>query len=412
MSQEEAEPVARETARSSSVIQMAMSSVTLTRDRPPAPAKPAKISAEAPADIQPAKSVPVQTEAWRHEKKAPVLPEDKEARYAALRVMNLKKQVPALQELVGASQKLDTLINYKTGWKQSQAFFDLLKKSMEQINQYTRTQGGKDLDDFYWSTSYGMIYGYAIKTAPSYAEAEKILRQGWELLEGVESDQPRAIPRAMLSMGVNLAQDWVRENPLECALLLDELEGMAQEMGDDKVGDIWRLNAPYLQVRFMKYADNVPEEKRLAFIRRHKQRLGRYLMDDSIRMRNRSAILRGWMVFLDKYGSLTDALPVIREWQERYGDQAAEMNYYFVRLWVELYGEGDWDKAAKTVRLATRAAQQGRKLFDEKNYVKLTKLYYDLLWWPGYELKRQRALKLNKAGKEELKLALYNGKTK
>lgn len=320
----------------------------------------------------------------------------------------------SLLDVVGESQKLNALINYKSGSKQSQEFFSQLRKSMTQINEYTQTHTGKDLDDFYWSTSYWLVYGYAIKTAPNYAEAEDILRRGWALLEGVESDKPRAIPRTVLSMGVNMVQDWVKQNPLGCAIMLDDLEGMAQEMGDDKIGDIWRLNAPYLQVRFMKYAGNVPEEKREAFVQRHKKRLETYLLDDSIRMRNRASTLRGWIVFLDKYGSLTDALPVIHEWPKRYGDKTLEMNYYFARLWVELFGEGDLEKAAKTVRLATQAAQSQRdgKLFDEKNYVKLIQLYYDSLRWPAYELKRQRTIARNKADKEELKTAFYKGKVK
>jgi len=421
-----------EPARSSKVIQVAMSSVTPARDRQTTPAKPART----PADASEVKNVihppqPLldeykepeearQPESGRQEKhnldsRNQAMTKNAPAYTRTQPVggwVELKKRVPALQEVVDESQKLNSLINYKNGWKQSKEFFDLLQKSMGQINKYTQTHTGKDLDDFYWSTAYWIIYGHAIKTARSYEEAENILRQGWALLEGAESDKPRSVPRTILSMGVNLAQDWVKENPLECAMMLDELEGMAQEMGDDKIGDIWRLNAPALQVRFMKYAGNVPEEKRAVFVQRHKQRLERYLLDDSIRMRNRAATLRGWIVFLDKYGALTDALPVIREWQERYGNQTTEMNYYFARFWVELYGEGDWDKAAKTVRLATTAAQGGGKLFDVKNYVKLTKLYYDLLWWPGYELKRQRAIKRNEAGKEELKTVLYTAKIK
>ncbi|MDO9543200.1 MAG: hypothetical protein Q7J98_12900 [Kiritimatiellia bacterium] len=323
-----------------------------------------------------------------------------------------EKQGPSLQEMAGEAQKLNALINYKKGPGQSKEFFDLLGKCMAQINKYTQTHTGKDLDDFYWGTSYWLIYGYAIKTARNYEEAEKILRRGWALLEGPESDEPRAVPRAMLSMGVNLAQDWVKENPLECADLLAELEEMAREMGDDKIGDIWRLNAPNLQIRFMKYAGNVPDEQREAFIRRHKKCLEGYLMDDSILLRNRSFILRSWITLLDRTGSLEDAMPINDEWRGRYGEKTMEMTYYLARLLVELYGEGDWEKAAKTVRLATLAAQKGGKLFDKKNYVRLIKLYYDLQNYPGYELKRQRAVKLNKAGKDEMKLTFYKRKTK
>ncbi len=319
-----------------------------------------------------------------------------------------------IRELLDDFSKLSVLLNYKTGWKQSKEFLDLLESSLEQINQYTITHSGENLDASYWTTSYRVVYGHAIRTARNYKEAENILRRGWELLENAESSNPRAVPRAKLGMGVSMAQNWVAKNPMETAMLLDELEGMRQEMGDDKVGDIWRLNAPFLQTRFMEHAGNVPEEKREAFVNHHKERQKQYLLDDSIRMGLRAGMLRGWIVFLDEHGDLTDALPVIREWERRYGGEIPEMNYYFARLWVELFGEGDWENASKTVRLATRAAQaQGHsKIFDWKNYDALIQLYYDLQPLPGCELKRQRTLRQKKSGNEEMKLTRYSGKTR
>ncbi len=324
-----------------------------------------------------------------------------------------KEQEWNIRELLDDFSKLSVLLDYKTGWKQSKEFLDLLESSLEQINQYTMTHSGENLDASYWTTSYRVVYGHAIRTARNYEEAENILRRGWELLENAESSNPRAVPRAKLGLGVSMAQNWVAKNPMETAMLLDELEGMMQEMGDDKVGDIWRLNAPFLQTRFMEHACNVPEEKREAFVNHHKERQEKYLMDDSIRMGLRAGMLRGWIVFLDEHGELADALPVIREWERRYGGEIPEMNYCFARLWVELFGEGDWENASETVRLATRVAQaQGHsKIFDWKNYDALIHLYYDLQPLPGCELKRQRTLRQKELG-NEMKLTRYSGKTR
>ncbi len=321
------------------------------------------------------------------------LPRASEERYTLLREIHFKEKPPALQELFLDAQRLESLVNYKTGPNQRKEFSDQLRKCLAQLEKYTRERQGRVLDAHFWGTSYLIIYGHAIRTARDYDEAERILRAGWSLTDEVEDDGRGTFARERLGLGLNMAQSWVDKKTLESSKLFDQLEAMALETGLECVRDIWGPQARSLHTRFMKYAENVPDEQRDEFMARQMQQLARHLLDDSTPKRNRAAALRGWIALLDKHGSLTDALPVIEEWAGRYPDEALEMNYYFARLWVELYGEGDWDKAERTMLLATREARNGGKLFDRNHYAEVINLFYELQFQPGYELQRRRTIR-------------------
>ena len=98
---------------------------------------------------------------------------------------------------------------------------------------------------------------------------------------------------------------------------------------------------------------------------------------------------------------MTDALPLIEKWQEKYAGEPLDMNYLFSRIWVELYGEGDWDKAEKTMLLATREARDGGRLFDKGAYADVINLFYELQFQTGYELKRRGTIR-RKSDSEDL----------
>ncbi len=343
---------------------------------------------------KPTEALPIESEELRllREREA-ALPRASEERYTLLREIHFKEKPPALQKLFLDAQRLESLVNYKTGPNQRKEFSDQLRKCLSQLEQYTRERQGRVLDAHFWGTSYLIIYGHAIRTARDYEEAERILGAGWNLTNDVENDGCRQFARERLGLGLNMAQSWVDKKTLESSKLFDQLEAMALETGLECVRDIWGPQARSLHTRFMKYAENVPDEQRDEFMARQMQQLARHLLDDSTPKRNRAAALRGWIALLDKHGSLTDALPVIEEWAGRYPDEALEMNYYFARLWVELYGEGDWDKAERTMLLATREARNGGKLFDRNHYAEVINLFYELQFQPGYELQRRRTIR-------------------
>jgi len=139
-----------------------------------------------------------------------------------------------------------------------------------------------------------------------------------------------------------------------------------------------------------------------------------YFARPGIQEERRIRALRYWIVDLDAAGRWDEASKAVESFRRRDGRPPAIPNWHLARLWLALYGEGDWKKARETVRYlsitqssATRptvnltAAQlpeSAQPLAVARNKgvsESVFDVYYSRIFSPGYELQRQGSARVN-----------------
>ena len=87
-------------------------------------------------------------------------------------------------------------------------------------------------------------------------------------------------------------------------------------------------------------------------------------------------------------------MPCVESFRTKAGPPAIP-NWYLARLWLVLYGEGDWKKAQETARGLTDTARRCGWSGDARVYRDVFLVYYSRIFATGYELRRQSAERLN-----------------
>lgn len=279
-------------------------------------------------------------------------------------------------------------------WRaQAPEFAPKVRDAMALMDNFTRSHHGKDLSYWLWGYMFRELYEFADElVAGSYDEAENITRQGLQLLAEADAHDPLT-PDVTLRIAVEIvahhAHTWVKINPAACAQLVDETWEQIEGPGHAKVVDIWNHTMPILEVRFLAEAERLPPNVQEAFLQQRGAQLERYLANEALQIKWRAAMLRAWITWLDASSQLDLAVPVVDEWWDKYGESLTVGDYYFSRVWVALFGEGDWEKASETLRRISHLAEAGQISPEDRAYRQLTQVYYERIFAPGYELRRQ-----------------------
>lgn len=268
-------------------------------------------------------------------------------------------------------------------------FLTRLKVLREHIDAFTLTQSGTNLDYIGWGVPFETCYAWADAYACSTVEdADSLTREGLHLLAQAQPAQRRAALMVGVKLVTGHAQQWMERDPARCADLLDAYECMLRETGDRKALYVWNRRAPTIESNFLCFSTVLPEEERAAFYTRRESKLKAYLTDESVPLDVRTRQLWGWIEHLSYIGDLSKAVELMESWWRAYGDEIASAEYFNERVWLALFGEGDFEKASDVLRRASDMADRWTRPSDRRQFQAMTKTYYDGLLCSGYELKR------------------------
>lgn len=303
---------------------------------------------------------------------------------------------PVLFELLGECEALAGQAPYGSGKINAPGFVNKVRKLKEKTDEYTRGHTGKDLNWMYWGLLFRDAYRLAdIQLAAGYPAAQRVIRQGLELLSGVESDDPLAIPHVKLDVVVWHVHNWVETNPIECAEVWDEFGGYVRGMRMPELTGLWNFHRATIEARILHCAEGLGERTPPGFARRRERMISEYCDAESVPARFRSMLLRCLLAHYDAKREVGAMAPLVeRLWR---GRTETTSDLCYTRMYVALYGEGDWDKARQTLMEINRLlAGENARPDEARGYERATALYYANLLLPGLELMRR-----GKANREE-----------
>lgn len=259
----------------------------------------------------------------------------------------------------------------------------------KRIDKYTREHAGNDLNWFYWGRAFVDAYRLAgTQVAQGYPAQEKTLREGLELLSKAKSDDPFAVPHVALEMRVWHVHNCVESNPAECAAVWDDAGSWVRETGMPELERLWQYHRATVEPRLLACAaGKLKGEQYAAFSLARLRVIAGYATDESVPMRHRSTALRCVVEYLNA----RDESRIVSGLVERLmRDKDATPDYYYSRMAVALFGEGDWAKATDTLdRMNAASAQALLKPSEARMREKTYDLYYGNMFLPGLELMRR-----------------------
>lgn len=311
-------------------------------------------------------------------------PEIQQRHYATAELGEIYEEMLATEALRGRGQHAP----------QTPEFIAGALSGLEKINAYTRTHTEADLD-VYWQIAFQQIYEQASAAATQdYGEAEAMIREGLALLKTTKAREAKAPGELAVQLVAWHLQHWDDRNPVECAALWDELGEEVMEVGNKDQMNMWQYWQGLVEVYLLRCVDGLSEDTRIAFLEQRGAKLRAFLEDENIPLHRRTTTMRTWLYDLSESGHMEMAAPLIDTWWRRYGDALMIGDYYYARLWVSLFLDGDWEKASETVRRISLLVEEGKIAQDDRAFRQLNKVYYDLIFVPGIELKRAKTAAL------------------
>jgi hypothetical protein len=268
-------------------------------------------------------------------------------------------------------------------------FLKRVLENKRRMDSYTRSHEGKDLNFHWWGWAFFNVYKMALTQLPkNYEAAERILREGLEVLAGAQSDDALAVPHVKLELYESHIRAWIKTQPVECARVWDETGEWARGSGNNELLGLWRFAQSTVEPQLLVWADGRLKGESYAKHAAARLRvIAAFLANENVDMRRRSTALRCTVEHLIKRGDAKNAEKLLKLLQPRTGVTA---DYYYSRMLVSLFGEGDWEKATSTLSVMQRAPELGRpeKPSEQRIRSKAYNLYYRYVFMPGPELKR------------------------
>ena len=306
-----------------------------------------------------------------------------------------EERAKAWSEIAETCVVLDRLKRSGGRAGQSAEFLEKIGAARRKIAVYTQSYANRDLAYESWGLSLQRIYTYAFcREAGTFETAWSLLGEGLSLLEDADPEDETIKAKVKMEWTIAYAHAWLTTRPEACASLLDETRN---RIGGAPPAELraWSACLPWLEIRLLKNADRIKPERRPAFVEKRTRHLIEHLEQTGIPEERRVRALKSWIVTLDAGGRWVEAGKILESCRTNTGQAPAIPNWYLARLWLALYGEGDWKKARATTRDLTDATRQGKLSGNTRACRDVCEIYYSRIFSPGCELQRQSAKRLN-----------------
>ena len=272
---------------------------------------------------------------------------------------------------------------------------ELLKRVVEvkkKMDGYTKTHSGKDLDRSGWGMAFRDVYRLAgTQLAGNYSSAERVLYEGIDLLSAAAPEDAFVAPYVRVLLCVSHVQKHADTNPLECARVWDETGAWVRKTDMPKLTDVWQYYRATTEMRLLCAA---AERNAKSLVSARSKIVANYIADETVPMRHRSTALRCFVDFLAARGEAERASQLVEKLKSKDG---ATPDYYYSRMLVVLFGEGNWEKATDTLDSVNRLGRKGKiapcdmplKASDRRMHEMALDLYYGNILLPDIELQRR-----------------------
>ncbi len=297
-------------------------------------------------------------------------------------------------EIAATCAALDKLKRSGGRSEQSAEFLAAVAAARQKIAAYTEGNANRELDSLGWGLCLQWIYTYTFcREAATFEEAWRLFGEGLGLLEDADSEDETIKADVKMEWMIAFANAWMTSRPEACAGLLDEFR---RQIGVETptARSAWAACEPWLEIRLLKNAAKVDSSRRAAFVEERSRHLLAYFARTGIAEERRIRALKSWIVNLDACGYWAEASKTVESFRAKDGRAPAIPNWHLARLWLALYGEGDWKKARETAR-ALAVAQPGERTRETRSRRNVFEVYYSRMFSPGHELQRQGAARVN-----------------
>ncbi|NLB56378.1 MAG: hypothetical protein GX811_11560, partial [Lentisphaerae bacterium] len=169
---------------------------------------------------------------------------------ATLKSSKWEDQPEELQEIV---QRLASVSDEKgvANNKRTSSSDEILKLKSE-IDQYSQSHSGTNLNWHYWGNSVESIYRLASRqVAKNYGESEAFVLEGVRLLQASENDDPNAALIPMLHLIVFHVHDWVESHPIETGQLWDSSGKLFSHSESSYARSLWEFHRATVESRIL-----------------------------------------------------------------------------------------------------------------------------------------------------------------
>lgn len=259
----------------------------------------------------------------------------------------------------------------------------------EKLEAYTQTHRDEDLGASWAVAVEKSFYMSRVTEWNTHELSLQGLRNWWKILVRCNPDQERSgtIPWLCVQLAETHLGRWVETEPEKSLAMITEVERrFVVHLHSSKH---WEYVKDQCYSRMERAAKKLPAERReplrQLFLERHRK----YWEDESIPLRTRTESMGWYARNLYAGGDPVGAAALLDQWWSKYGEKIDALDYYNVRFFVALIGQGDRPTAQRMLQMATTLVEKRLASAEDGLFKGMNDSWYANLPLTDDELRRK-----------------------
>ncbi|NLE66157.1 MAG: hypothetical protein GX608_01920 [Lentisphaerae bacterium] len=295
------------------------------------------------------------------------------------------------RELMRKFMELDALRVKRPSDPQPSEYLQGLRQFRAVAEAYGREHAGKELEAASWNVIFKQMYYSLFRyDCRTYAQSERLMREGIDLLAKIDHPNWRWPHILMMDLVTSHVEQWQDREPFLTADIMDAAAADVLALKDGDLTNYWYWKTDVVLNGFLWRCESMAPGQREKFYVAREKALLDCLDNEMVVPARRSNLLSDCARYMVRNGRPDRAAKLVREWRRKHGPAAYSPRFF--RIWMEtaLFAEGDWEEAEHALREAAQCAATWTKPYDLQQFETVCQIYYRSVFWPGIELKRRR----------------------